>query len=155
MIDGVEFKQLTESSLNVIDEISALFPHWKRASVQKKIENTIGKKDWRFVALHDGKIIGHVRVLFGKGLHKHRVEFTSLVVVPKERHHGVAHELMLFAINSLSKKKSLAILAVSTKNKPAIALYKKLGFEKYGVLKNAAIVEGKFVDNILMQKKLS
>jgi len=154
MVDGVEFRQLTETNLVVIDEISALFSHWKRASVQKKIENTLAKKDLRFVAMLDGKIIGHVRILFGKGLHRHRVEFTSLVVLPKHRHHGVAFGLMLFALSALPKNKSLAILAASTKNKPAIALYKKLGFAKYGVLKNASVVNGKFVDNILMEKTL-
>ena len=37
---------------------------------------------------------------------------------------------------------------------PAIELYKKLGFVKYGVLKKASIVGGKYVDNILMEKGL-
>lgn len=155
MVENIEFKRLSESSLNTIDELSALFPHWKRASVQRKIDATLKHKDARFVALMNGKIIAHVRVLFGKGMHKHRVEFASLIVLPKERHHGVAFGLMEFVFSSLPKSKTLGLLAASTKNKPAITLYKKLGFEKYGVLKNAAIVDGKFVDNILMQKKLN
>lgn len=154
MSEDLEFKRLSESGLNIIDEMHALFPHWKVASVQKKISATLNGKDARFVALRSGKVIAHVRVLFGKGLHKHRVELTSLVVHQKHRHAGVANGLMQFALSSLNKNKSLVILEVSTKNKPAIALYKKFGFEKYGLLKKASIVNGKYVDNILMKKEL-
>ncbi|MEI7961874.1 MAG: GNAT family N-acetyltransferase, partial [archaeon] len=120
MEENLDFLKLGEISLNTVDELHSLFPHWKRASVQKKIAATQAGKDFRFVALKDGKIIGHVRVLFAKGLHKHRVEFTSLIVHPKHRHHGVAALLMKFALDSLPKTKSLAILAVGVKNKPAI-----------------------------------
>jgi ribosomal protein S18 acetylase RimI-like enzyme len=154
VVDEVEYKQLTQSSLSVIDELCALFPHWKRASVQKKISNIETNGDLRFVALKDGKIIGHIRIIPGHGLHKHRVEITSLVVAPENRHHGVAQGLMLFALSTLPKTKSLVILAASKKNKPAIALYKKLGFVKYGALNKASTVNGKYVDNILMKKDL-
>lgn len=154
MAEDLVFNKLNEISLNTVDELHALFPHWKRSSVQKKISATQGGKDRRFVALKDGKIIAHVRVLSGKGLHKHRVEVTSLIVHPKHRHHKIATGLMDFALKSLPKNKTLAILAVSTKNKPALDLYEKLGFEKYGLLKKASKVGGKFVDNILMRKEL-
>ena len=150
----LEFKRLSESNLNVISELHALFPHWKVLSVQKKISATLNGKDVRFVALLDGKIIAHIRFIYPKGLHKHRVELTSLVVHPKHRHEGVARGLMSFAISCLSKGKWLLTLEVSTKNKPAISLYKKLGFTKYGLLRKASIVSGKSVDNILMKKEL-
>lgn len=155
MEEGIEFKQLNETSLNTIDELHNLFPHWKRASVQKKLSATKNGKDRRFVAVKEGKIIAHVRLLPGKGLHRHRVEFTSLIVSPHYRHKGIAAGLMGFALDSLPKSKSLVILAVSTKNAPAIGLYRKLGFKRYGLLKKASIVDRKFVDNILMEKCLS
>lgn len=154
MSEDVVYSRLQETSLNTIDELHFLFPHWKRASVQKKLSATQSGKDLRFVALKEGKIVGHLRVLLGKGLHRHRVEITSLVTHPRHRHQGIASGLMSFALANLPKNKTLVILAVSMKNSPAIDLYKKLGFEKYGLLKKASKVGGKFVDNILMKKDL-
>ena len=42
-------------------------------------------------------------------------------------------------------------LSVSIPNKPATKLYKSLGFEKYGVEPAALKVDGKHVDEALMQ----
>lgn len=43
-------------------------------------------------------------------------------------------------------------LAVRVYNKPAIALYEKYGFQKIGLIKNAALIDGKFVDEFSYQK---
>lgn len=150
----MDFKELKEIDLNTVSEVHALFPHWKRSSVQRKLDSTQKKKDQRFVALNKGKIVAHVKVVYGQGLHKHRAEITSLVVDEKLRKHHIGSGLMKFVLANLFSQTSLVLLAVETKNKPAIKLYKKLGFEKYGLLKRASFVNGQFVDNILMKKDL-
>ena len=150
----IEFKELKEVDLNTVSELHALFPHWKQSSVQRKINDTISGMDKRFVALVDGKISAHVRVVFGKGLHKHRAELFSLIVAPKHRHHGLGFHLMDFVLKNLPSSTKLVLLSTGSKNKPAIHLYKKLGFKKYGLLKKASIVNGRFVDNYLMCKEL-
>jgi ribosomal protein S18 acetylase RimI-like enzyme len=152
MSEDIKFKELTEVNLNTVSELHGLFPHWKLSSVQKKLNITCVGKDRRFVALSEGKIVGHVRVIFGHGLHKHRIEITSLVVKPDFRKKGIGFGLMGFVLNNFSSNKKLVLLAVDSKNKVAIRLYKKLGFEKYGLLKKASLIEGKFVDNLLMKK---
>jgi len=149
-----EFKELSDTNLNTISELHAFFPHWKKSSVQKKLNATLNGSDKRFVALENGRIVAHARVFFGKGLHKHRAEITSLVVEPSHRRHHIGMGLMNFIMKNLPSSTELVLLAVASKNKPAIHLYKKLGFEKYGVLKKAALVNGKYVDNSLMKKKL-
>lgn len=154
MESKVECSQLADSSLGVIDELCALFPKWKRFSVEKKINATLRGSDKRFVARLDGKIVAHVRIVFGKGIHSHRVEVLSLIVLPKFRRKGIGTKLVLFALGSLPKSVGLAILSVDSKNKPAVSVYKKLGFSKYGLLKGAAVIDGAAVDNLLMQKKL-
>jgi RimJ/RimL family protein N-acetyltransferase len=43
-------------------------------------------------------------------------------------------------------------LEVSKKNKIAISLYEKIGFEGEGVKRNAFLVNGKYEDELLMSK---
>jgi ribosomal protein S18 acetylase RimI-like enzyme len=148
----IECKKLVDSDLTTLDALKKLFPHWKRNSVQRKIKETLSGKDVRFVALNEGQIIGHLKVTFGKGLHKHRVDFSSLVIAPAMRHHGVGTNLVEYALKNLPKEISLVLLAVDVKNKNAINLYKKLGFKKYGLLQRASFLNGKYVDNYLMKK---
>jgi ribosomal protein S18 acetylase RimI-like enzyme len=154
MAEKIEYLELKEVNLNTTAEIQALFPKWKKSSVQKKLNATLAGIDKRFVALENGRIVGHVKIVFGKGLHKHRVEVTSLVVEQMHRRKHIGIGLMKFALSCLPKGKSLVLLSVDSKNKAAILLYKKLGFTKYGLLKKAAIINGNFVDNYLMKKDL-
>ncbi|MFA6064318.1 MAG: GNAT family N-acetyltransferase [archaeon] len=153
-LDGIIFGELSELNLNTISEVHALFPHWKKSSVQKKLSATIKGIDKRFVALENGRIVAHVKVVFGKGLHKHRAEISSLVVESSHRRHRIGIGLMEFTLKNLPGSKTLVLLAVDSKNKPAILLYKKLGFSKYGLLKKAALINEKYVDNCLMKKEL-
>jgi len=153
-LEGIEFKELSQINLSTISELHSLFSHWKKSSVQKKLNATIKGMDKRFVALENGKVVAHVRVVFGKGLHKHRAEISSLVVEYSHRRHHVGIGLMEFTLKNLPDTKKIVLLAVDSKNKPAILLYKKLGFSKYGLLKKAALINDKFVDNCLMKKEL-
>lgn len=155
MEENVLFKELKEVDLNTVSQIHALFPHWRVASVQKKLNATIEGKDKRFVGVNGGKIIAHVRLVSQKGLHKHRTEVTSLIVEQRQRRQHIGTELMKNALACVSPAKKIVILAVDSKNKSAINLYKKLGFVRYGLLKKASLVNGKFVDNYLMKKDLS
>ncbi len=150
----IECKKLVDSDLTTIDQLGKLFPNWKRGSLQKKINETLKGKDIRFVAINEGKIIGHLKVSFGKGLHKHRVEFSSIIVDNAYRNSGVGTNLMECALNNLPKGICLVLLSGDIKNKVAFKLYKKLGFKKYGELAKASLVNGKFVDNYLMKKEL-
>ncbi|MEK6958535.1 MAG: GNAT family N-acetyltransferase [archaeon] len=150
----LDFSNLNESSLNTVNELHALFPHWKRISVLKKIKKTLKGEDLRFVAKADGKIIAHMKVMIGKGIHKHRAEMTSLIVHPGHRKKGLGLGLVKFTLKNVPDKINLVILSVDRKNKAAISLYKKAGFTSYGMLKGASFVKGKFTDNYLMQKRI-
>ena len=144
-LEGIEFKELLDTNLSTISELHLLFSHWRKSSVQKKINATLKGLDKRFVAIKDGRIVGHARVVFGKGLHKHRVEISSLVVETSVRRHHIGIGLMEFILKNLPSSIKLVLLAVDSKNKPAIHLYKKIGFTKYGLLKKASFVNGKYL----------
>ena len=109
----------------------------------------------RFVARKNGKIIAHVKLILGTGIHSHVVSITSLIVDSKARRQGIGIGLMTYSLSKLSKSVLVATLAVDSKNKAAINLYKKIGFERYGLLKQASKIQGKFVDNYLMEKQFS
>jgi len=145
-------EKVEESSLASIDQIHELFPQWKRSSVLKKIQDTCNNKDLRFVSKADSEIIAHVKYEKGQGIHNHVVQVTSLIVSKEHRRKGIAYDLMQYSIKQLPNNVKIIKLAVDSKNKPAIKLYKKLGFKKYGLLKNASLINGKLVDNYLMAK---
>jgi len=151
----IGYEQITESSLKNIDELHKLFPHWHRGSVIKKLKNTCEGSNLRFVARKNGKIIAHVKLILGTGIHKHVVTITSLIVDPLDRRNGIGVGLMSYAMSKLPSRILVATLAVDSKNRAAINLYKKIGFERYGLLKKASKIKGKFVDNYLMEKQFS
>jgi len=150
----LDFSRLKDSSLTAVNELHSLFPHWKRVSVLKKIKKTLKGEDLRFVAKVDGRIVAHMKVLLGKGIHNHRAEMTSLVVHPTHRRNGMGIGLVKFALKNIPERITLVILSVDKNNKAAINLYKKTGFKKYGLLKGASFMKGKFTDNYLMHKRI-
>lgn len=153
--ENIEYSQLTENSLKNIDEINKLFPHWNRQSVLKKIQKTIKGDDLRFIAKVDGTIIAHVKILPKKSIHEHIAEITSLIVDKEHRRKSIGIKLMQFTLSKLPKKIKIVTLAVDSKNKKAINLYKKMGFKKYGLLKNGSKINEKFINNYFMYKKIN
>jgi ribosomal protein S18 acetylase RimI-like enzyme len=69
---------------------------------------------------------------------------------------GIARQLMVASIMYAQELPDLEYLqlSVAIPNKPATKLYKSLGFEKYGVETAALKVDGKNVDEALMQLQL-
>jgi len=149
--EEITYELLNDTGLNIIDQLNKLFPQWKRSSVIKKVKDSHEGKDIRFVAKADGEIISHVKYGKGKGIHSHMMTVTSLVVSKNYRRKGIAEKLMLFSIKKLPKETKIITLAVDSENKAAINLYKKLKFKKYGLLKKASLIKGKYVDNYMME----
>ena len=78
----------------------------------------------------------------------------SLFIKKKYRNAGVGkalgNELLNWGkANPVNKKISLAVFSTNT---TAIALYKKLGFKVEGKCPKDMIIDGKYVDSILMYK---
>ena len=151
----INYDQLIDNSLKTIDEMQKLFPHWKREHLIKKLKSTKDGKDLRFVAKVDGKIVAHIKLKIGKSIHSHIIQATSLIVDTKHRRKGIGIGLIQYSISKLPKTIKIITLAVDSKNKKAINLYKKLGFKKYGLLAKGSKINNTFVDNYLMKKEIN
>ena len=109
------------------------------------------------VAELDEAVVGYVRLRPPTHLpeNAHVTHVSGLAVHPAARRRGVAAALMTaaepFARARGSRKLSLRVLST---NQQAMRLYERLGFEREGVLKEEFLIGGRYVDDVLMAKRL-
>ena len=102
-------------------------------------------------------VVGYVRLKPPTRLpeNAHVTHVSGLAVCPSARRRGVAAALMTaaepFARARGARKLSLRVLST---NQPAIRLYERLGFECEGVLKEEFLIGHRYVDDVLMAKRL-
>jgi RimJ/RimL family protein N-acetyltransferase len=82
----------------------------------------------------------------------HRALLWGVYVAPEGRQHGVGralgHAALKYAKNQLAVRQ--VILGVGATNEPAIALYKRLGFESFGIEPAYLFVDGEYRDEMHM-----
>lgn len=103
-------------------------------------------------AFDQDKIIGGVGIFTGADDARRFNSTLGISIQNKYQGKGLGHHMMKYAIEQ-SKLAGLhrIELSVRTYNPDGIHLYEKMGFEKVGLLKEVAYVDGKFVDEILYQ----
>jgi len=116
--------------------------------------NKSGENDHILVAIVDGEVVGVI------GLHtsskprvNHRGEI-GMMVRDDWQGKGVGAAIMRAVIDLADKWLNLTRieLTVVTDNEPAIALYRKFGFEIEGTLRKYAFCDGKFIDAYAMAR---
>ncbi len=135
--------------------LAALFPHWDAEITKKRVERAPkSKREARYVAEIEDKVVAHLLVRFGAGWQSHIATFYSLVVHPDYRRKGIATELIKYAIKNMPKHIEIVNAQVQHDNKASLALFSKLGFEVYGRLKDGWKKEGVYKDLILLMKRI-
>jgi ribosomal protein S18 acetylase RimI-like enzyme len=106
----------------------------------------------------DGAIVGYIRL--GSPLplpeNAHVLAVMGLAVSPDARGRGVATALLAAAEQCARTRgaRKLSLRTFST-NAEAIRLYTRFGFEQEGVLRAEFLIEGQYVDDVLLAKYLT
>jgi putative acetyltransferase len=109
---------------------------------------------YSFVALIDGKIVGNLGLEICNNLRRRHVGSFGMGVMDDYQGQGVGSALLAALIKLSDQWLNLRRieLTVYTDNAPAIALYKKFGFEIEGECADFAFRDGKFVSAFSMAR---
>jgi RimJ/RimL family protein N-acetyltransferase len=117
------------------------------------IEKQISNGDPFFVALAQGEVVGWCdieRHRFAANVHSGTL---NVALVPRFRDRGLGFRLISATLEQARRVGLVRIqLFAHADNPRAIALYRKVGFVEEGVLRDAALMDGKFRDSLLMAK---
>lgn len=112
------------------------------------------KKGFSFNIFYKGEIIGEMTLEFEKGRCEHVADL-GIFIKDGFRAEGIGSEMMKFGFDKVKKMGVIIIkLFVLDTNIRAINVYKKLGFTKCGSMPYANIVQGNYVGDYIMYKKI-
>lgn len=121
---------------------------------EKKYFESFTDKNFMLVALVNDKIVGSCSLKTNESRLrlKHR-GVIGITILQEYWGKGIGRYLFEVLIEK-AKKSGMRRLELETRsdNERAINLYKKMGFEVEGVLKDSIYIDGKFYDNIIMGK---
>ncbi|QEV17731.1 GNAT family N-acetyltransferase [Streptomyces alboniger] len=115
-----------------------------------------GPRD-HLVAESDGRLVGYVKLGFPTPLrvNAHVRQIQGFAVAEEARGQGVGRRLMRAAMDEARRRGALRItLRVLGHNTPARKLYETEGFVIEGVLPGEFLLNGEYVDDILMGRPL-
>lgn len=105
----------------------------------------------------DGVVAGYVKLRRPTPLpsHAHVLEIGGLAVDPARQHEGVGRQLVEAAVRESSSRKARKLaLRVLESNTVARRLYDRCGFVIEGVLRAEFLLDGRYVDDVLMARHL-
>ena len=121
----IHFRKFNENDWNNFEEI--VEEAFARENIQKENFLQMLDDDGLIGAFRNEKLVGYLRLLL---IDKYG-HLGQIAVEKSERGKGYGNKLMDYAIDYFSKKEMESVgLYVETKNKVAISLYEKYGFEK-------------------------
>ena len=104
------------------------------------------------------RVVGYVRLRHPSRLPagRHVLQINGIGVDPAYRRRGIARALLDAAIDeSRSRGARKLTLRVFAPNVAAVGLYESAGFEVEGVLRGEFLLEGEYVDDVLMALDLT
>ena len=137
------FRDITANDFDIVYEIymsDSINPYmsWEKISkAEFKIcfEELLTRDDFLAYEEHEN-IVGLVTIMRGKWRKKHVASLGSLAVAPKYQNKGIGSRMMSLLIDTLRTEGIRRLeLIVESDNVGAIHLYKKLGFQQEGVLR--------------------
>lgn len=119
---------------------------------EKIVRDNLEQRNPHFVALDDGAVVGWCDIarMAKRAVFAHRGTL-GIGILADYRGQGLGHALMTRALAAAREGGLLRVeLQVRADNARAIALYRRLGFRREGILRDAHFVDGAFHDLWLM-----
>jgi RimJ/RimL family protein N-acetyltransferase len=115
------------------------------------VTNNIEKGFPQYVAIADGEVVGWCDVLpKPHAVHAHS-GVLLIGIVPGWRGRGIGRALINETLHAARRLGLTRVeLTVHADNAPAIALYKSVGFQQEGVLRDAVMIDRTYRDSIVM-----
>ncbi|MFZ3054909.1 MAG: GNAT family N-acetyltransferase [Minisyncoccales bacterium] len=143
--------------INSLVEEKAMITIQKKQTLKQEKEYLEGiikdKEGVHLFLIINGEVMGNARVGRLKSIENH-IGQLGISVKKEARGLGLGEKLFREVMNKAIKKFKLKIITldVHMKNKIAQNLYKKMGFEKVGIIKGGARHYGKYEDSMIMAK---
>ena len=124
-------------------------------------EMKLSEKEWKrrmkntLFALSDNKPIGMIVYVFQKKAKiKHIANIFGVYVKREFRNRGIGKNLIESALLLIKENRNIIKinLNVNPRQKSALKLYKKYGFKTIGTLKKDLYINGRFYDELIMEK---
>ena len=145
-------------SLSALEKSPEMFGSTYIAEVEKPLDffKDCLSTSTVFGAYQKNKIIGLATLTQENGIKfSHKASLSSVFIEPEFQQKGVASILLGAIIEYSEKHVEQILLTVADDNKPAIHLYKKFGFETYGIETQAMKDNGQYTDEVLMKRFMS
>jgi len=152
--DAKSIKDIVDS---VASEKYYVVPEISRENWTETTREIKNRKGLTIVTQVNGKTVGMAYLVPGKYEKNRHVGFLGICILKGFRRMGIGTAMMNHLIEWARNQGDLEkiSLTVFSTNKPAINLYRKLGFETEGISKKQYKIEGKYVDELTMGKFLS
>ena len=121
------------------------------ASTREFVLENIGNGNPQYLAVLDNGVIGWCDVVrLTRPVHTH-AGILGLGLLPEFRGKGIGTKLITTTMAAAHDSGMVRIeLTVHANNEPAIALYKKVGFKEEGILRDMTLIDGSYIDSIMM-----
>lgn len=127
-------------------------PYMSRDAIRERLETP--RPDLRVLAAEvEGRVVGTLGLHVGRGRQAH-VANLGMMVHDSYQGQGIGSALMDAAVTLAERWLMITRieLTVFVDNEPALALYRKFGFEVEGTLRDYAFRDGRYVDAYLMAR---
>ena len=151
-----DLKSCLEMANSLIEE-KAMLSIQKKLTIKEEREYLKGiikdKNSLHLFLIIDGEVMGSAKISRGIGITNHVGEL-GISLKKEARGKGLGEKLIKEVLDKAIKKFNLKIITldVFAKNKIAQNLYKKMGFQKIGIIKNGVQYFGGCEDSMIMAK---
>jgi ribosomal protein S18 acetylase RimI-like enzyme len=132
-------------------------PKEEKEYLKEELQKIKNRKKLKLVAEKDNLIVGMANIPIGMGRKSHVGDFGISI---NKGYRGIGlgtyltNEVIKLAKKRLRPRPQIIRLSVFATNKPALGLYKKLGFRQVARIPKQYRYKGKLIDEIIMMKEV-